>query len=74
MSEKFELEDDDAAVIFKKDGSFELAIPNSEEDADVPDHVMLCCAMGVVIRDENFKKQMIERFEEMVEKNKDEET
>ena len=66
MSEntRTELEEDEAALIFSKDGSIRAALPNMDEDDDVPPHILEAVAWMIASQDDDIRKLVNSKFNE----------
>lgn len=64
MSEKitkdFELKETEVAISLDKDWTVNLYIPQMVEDEIVPDYVLILTKIGVLLRDENFVKYVLD--------------
>ena len=46
---QYDLPDESAALIIHNDGTYELMLPKSEDDSEVPHHVLACSAFGIIL-------------------------
>jgi len=46
---QYDLPDESAALIIHNDGTYELMLPKSEDDSEVPHHVLACSAFGILL-------------------------
>ena len=61
MSDTFELETDDAAVVLR-DGELELIMPQFEDDEVVPDDYLIFAAFMIGFQEPEFRSFMLSLF------------
>lgn len=54
ITKDFELKETEVAIAVDNDWSVSIYIPKTEEDACVPDHVLILTKIGVLLQDEKF--------------------
>ena len=56
----FELKETEVAISLDKDWTVNLYIPQMGEDEIVPDYILILTKIGVLLRDENFVKYVLD--------------
>jgi hypothetical protein len=59
--ENIAINDEDACLVLSPDFGMEVSSPPGEDDEQVPKHVRVLAAFAVLLKDENFRDEILAR-------------
>lgn len=65
--EQFYLDDEDAALIFAKDGTFTFAIPKQNDDDFVPEYIRYCIGLAVLWKKDDTREVLMQMIDDVYE-------